>query len=331
MSAVQIRITSTEFTETNFGWFEVYADRTLLLLADVVDDAEFNLISFSNLFLHANVAVGDTWNYWVRAAYLDRSSGAITYGTLKSLGDITITGTLGDVPPGGLAGQVLKKNSSADFDYDWADDELGSGISDGGGGGGFDPGTPPVIVQSKAASAASASITLDSAPTDGNLLIAFTTNPTTASAGSGWTIIFQQSNGTDWTTWLKKTAGAGESATQTPIGSAPSNAGIIMWELSGAAATPEVLWAITTPLTATMNQSAQYPGMTDKLALGGVMAVSGSVTITNTYNMTQDQLVNTGNRRLFGGHSDGATPIAQIIARFSGSVESKCGVLVLTA
>jgi hypothetical protein len=192
-------------------------------------------------------------------------------------------------------------------------------------------GTPPTIVQSGASTANSASITLSGAPTNGNLLIAFTSNPTTASAGSGWTIITQQSNGTDWVTWLKKTAGAGESATQTPIGSAPSAAGIVMWELNGAAATPEILSNVTAPLTNALNQSVQYPGLANVLALGGVVAISNSVTITATYNMSQDQLVNTGNRRIFGGHSTGATPIAQVVAKFSGSVENKLGVLMITA
>jgi hypothetical protein len=192
-------------------------------------------------------------------------------------------------------------------------------------------GTPPTIVQSGASTANSASITLGAAPTNGNTLIAFISNPTTASVGSGWTIILQQTNGTDWTTWVKKTAGAGESATQTPIGSAPSAAGIVMWELNGAAATPELYSAITAPVTATSNQSSQLPGLTNVLALGGVVAISASVTISSTYNMSQDQLVNTGNRRVFGGHSTGATAIAQILAKFSGSVETKCGVLLVTA
>lgn len=97
MTAVQVKITTTEYSDPAFGWYELYADETNLSLGSVVSTAAFNEISFSNSFIHGNLSAGETWYYWVRAAYLDRISGAVSYGALVALGSITLAILPGDV------------------------------------------------------------------------------------------------------------------------------------------------------------------------------------------------------------------------------------------
>jgi hypothetical protein len=87
------------------------------------------------------------------------------------------------------------------------------------------------VVQAKAA--VSGTVTLTSGPTGGNLLIAACTNyPGTPGVNTGWTDI--TSNGASVSEsadrWVYKSAGSGESSSQTPC---TSSAGTIVWEISG--------------------------------------------------------------------------------------------------
>jgi hypothetical protein len=87
MSAVQVRITTTEYQDANFSWYEIFASETALDLADVDADAEFRAVFFGDAFLHANLLFGQEWFYWVRAIY-DRGA---TTGAIGALGSITVT------------------------------------------------------------------------------------------------------------------------------------------------------------------------------------------------------------------------------------------------
>ena len=113
--------------------------------------------------------------------------------------------------------------------------DLGGGeaqINISGGGGG-----PVAIVQSKIGAFANigAGITLDAAPTAGNILVASVANSTgttSPSTGSGWSSL--GGNGTlpdDNLIW--RVVGVGESATQNPTGTTDGGA-IAMFEISGA-------------------------------------------------------------------------------------------------
>jgi hypothetical protein len=114
--------------------------------------------------------------------------------------------------------------------------DLGGGEAEinisGGGGGGV-----PTTVQFKSIARANLSggITLDAAPTDGNLLVAIVFNATATTppiANGGWTSAEADSTLPDHSV-MYRFAGAGESATQNPTSSTDGGS-IIMYEISGA-------------------------------------------------------------------------------------------------
>jgi hypothetical protein len=102
----------------------------------------------------------------------------------------------------------------------------------GGGGGGV-----PTTVQFKSIARANLSggITLDAAPTNGNLLVAIVFNATATTApiaNGGWTSAEADTALPDHSV-MYRFAGAGESATQNPTSSTDGGS-IIMYEISGA-------------------------------------------------------------------------------------------------
>lgn len=124
MTAVQIKITTTEYQDATFGWYEVFGDQTALSLGAVISTASFQEIAFSNSFIHANLVAGDTWYYWIRPAYIDRTSGAISYGTLISLGSILLVGS--------AAGFIVGPGVAVDSDFVLFDGTTGALAKDGG-------------------------------------------------------------------------------------------------------------------------------------------------------------------------------------------------------
>jgi hypothetical protein len=188
--------------------------------------------------------------------------------------------------------------------------------------GAYSAGTVPPIVQSAVSTAASASITLGAAPTNGNTLYAYVGNPVSNAIGSGWSSVVQETHGTDWVTWVKKVAGAGESATQSPLTGSPTAAAIMMWEVTG---TPTVVFSdITNVQSGAISESKLYPNLSNVLTLGAIILSNNGQTFSSVYNMTQDGLVNTGQRRIYGGHSDLSThPVGSVSAVLSAGIESK--------
>jgi hypothetical protein len=247
-------------------------------------------------------------------------SDAIDDAIGSTRGSVLLRGASGwALLPPGLATYVLTSNGSgADPSYQ---------VAPGGGG----AGTPPTIVQNAISVAASGSITLGAGPTNGNLLVAITGNPSTGSAGTGWTIQSQNTSGTDFFQILTKVAGAGESATQTPTPGAVSASIIGMWEIHGAAATPIIFVSAGAPVTNAANSSASIPGIPNVLNLALIDIMGGSGAVTNFLNMTQDQIASSGTRRGAMGHSDGSKAIAQLVALLSASVGTKAGIISLTA
>ena len=128
----------------------------------------------------------------------------------------------------GTAGQVLQSGGAA------ANPSWQTPAASGAPGG-----TAPAMVQfaSNNANGAYASVTMGAAPTNGNLLVCVVYSEQAVSPGSGWS----QAPGTTgstaglWYTYIyTKTAGASESATQTPLSGTSTSywtAGI--WEVSG--------------------------------------------------------------------------------------------------
>ena len=183
-------------------------------------------------------------------------------------------------------------------------------------------GTLPVIVQSKASVAGTQSVVMDGAPTSGNLLIAMCFNPSVDTAGSGWTKgPGEVTTGTDFGVLFTKTAGGGESTTQSPLNSSPGGTGaIVIWELSGAA-TGVIAATAQAEQTGLNAASPQYPVLTNCLFLAACALVSTSNNINNLYNLTQDQAIKTGTtRQIIAGHSSPATvAMGQLLATFTGA------------
>jgi hypothetical protein len=199
--------------------------------------------------------------------------------------------------------------------------------------GGIDKGVPPSVVQSKLAVANSASITLTSAPVNGNLLVAMCFNPTVGTVGSGWTQVAANSTGADFGLIAIKTAGASESATQSPLSGA-GNGVIAMWEIHAQAVAPVITAATQAEQASLQSNAPSTPNLKNAITLGCVSLVSTSNNISALYNMTQDQIVATGTTRQgVMGHSFADTPVGQPLAVFSGTgtPSNKSGIITITA
>jgi len=197
-------------------------------------------------------------------------------------------------------------------------------IPGGGGGGGVPVGSPPTVVQVASSNNGGAGATFPVAPTNGNLLVAFFWNTTNPAAAAGWAELARDSGGTDYSVLFTKTAGAGEPTTQNPSSTSSANGAVLIYELSGVTTglinfAADVQTSITVPtrLKASVNP---LPGMTGCLFLAADCLTQTGYTYTSLRNLTQDVLLNTGGtRRLAGGHSTAAFPIAQLVATFGGT------------
>lgn len=227
--------------------------------------------------------------------------------------------------PPALDGQVITFNSTTGL---WE----ARTPSGGGGGGGYDPGVPPEVVQTLYDPTGGASVTLSAAPTDGNLLVAMVFNPSTDSIATGWTVQTENSGGTDYGVICTKIAGPSESATQTILNSAPGTGGIMVWEIVGQATAFYVGGLSEPENTGTNNAPTLYPCCVNVLALHACCCTT-SATIDAVANIgVSDALVNSGTRHIAAGHTDLAkTPMAGVLAAFSGSTQSKSMTALITS
>lgn len=96
MTAVQIKITSSDFLDPDFSWYEFAGDQTNLALGLVEAGAAFRAIAFTTNFLRAGLTPGDTWYHWVRTV---RNNGTVKSEWL-ALGAVVVmsvgTAELGD-------------------------------------------------------------------------------------------------------------------------------------------------------------------------------------------------------------------------------------------
>jgi hypothetical protein len=195
-----------------------------------------------------------------------------------------------------------------------------------GGGGGYSPGSPPTFVQVAFSTNGGNSATFGAAPTNGNYLVAMIFNPTSPTAGAGWTQEAGDSSGTDYGYVLTKTAGAGESTTQSPITGNGGTGAIVIWELHGQnGTTPFIYGASEIEQTAAFSVPVLVPNLSNCIGLAAVGVVP-SPTISALYNVgVQDVLSNTNTRYLGAGHTDlSKTPMAGVLASFSSSASHKC-------
>lgn len=188
----------------------------------------------------------------------------------------------------------------------------------GGGGGGYSPGTPPTVVQVAHATSSTA-VTFGAAPTNGNLLVAFTFNPTGNTAQAGWTKQIEDAGGTDWGNICTKTAGVAEPTTQQAM-TASASGGVVMYELHKGSGTPAyVAGATQTELSGSAITPALLPNAKDCIGIGACSLVTGTTFVTPVLLGTQDVLDNTGNRHMLSVHSDlGGSPNIGVMALLSG-------------
>lgn len=201
-------------------------------------------------------------------------------------------------------------------------------------GGGYSKGIPPSVVQfAHKQGNANNAVLMGSAPTNGNLLVAMSFQPTSDTASSGWTKLVENSNGTDFGLIFTKVAGAGESTTQTPVTGSPTVGATMIWELSHASGTPVFVAGLSEDEHTGATASPVLIGLaTDCLGLAAMSLVTGA-TISKVANIgTQDVLDNTADRRIAAGHVDlSAAPNAGIFASFSGSGSSKGATAIVSA
>lgn len=220
----------------------------------------------------------------------------------------------------GTAGDVLTSQGAG------ADPHYAPG---GGGGGGYSPGSPPTVVQA-AWNDNGASVTFAVAPTPGNKLVAWTTNPNTDSLVSGWTNRVYNSSGTDWGQMTDKTCGASESTTQQAVNTGSTTCGVVMLELApgGSAVTPVFVFGGSqgeqtgqpnnTPIT--------FPCVKDCIAISGCGAVSNVPTkVLNAGHLVHQGT--SGNRPMALGWATLADiPAAGIIVQFGSNTSTKSGI-----
>lgn len=228
------------------------------------------------------------------------------------------------------AAPAIQKTSSSLFGLAKVD---GTTITATGGvlsavsSGGYVPGTVPSVVQVAHSVGGGNSATFSVAPTNGNLLVAMCFNPTSNTAGPGWTRRFTDSGGTDFSVLLTKVAGAGESTTQTPLSGVSTTGCMMIWELHGqGSAVPlfmqsqSELSSVTTNVAPSpaVNSAVLLPNVVNCLGLSavGVAVITGTPTISKAANIgTQDVLDNTNATRLLAaGHTDlSQTPFAGLM------------------
>lgn len=144
----------------------------------------------------------------------------------------------------------------------------------------------PAIVQSKATNSAnlnSSGITLNSAPTQGNLLIAFVRVAGLQGLlpGTGWNSWFNNQNFTSGSISVYwKVAGASESATQFPTTSTANSVGCVVYECSAGAPSATTL---------NVNQSGTAVAETGVMTKGGGSLLIGAV-ITNSNTSTPSSI-----------------------------------------
>lgn len=204
--------------------------------------------------------------------------------------------------------------------------QFNSGIDSG-----YDAGTPPTLVQFGSDTTGSNSVVLGVAPTNGNLLVAMSFNPTSDTTGAGWTKQTENFGGTDYGIIFTKVAGAGESTTQTPCAGLGGTGAIAMWELHGQAVAFFVGGASQNEATGQPNNTpVLLPNLKNCIGLSAVGVVPPQTILAAYGAGTNDALLNTNSRYLAAGHGDlSKTPMTGLLLTLSAAASSKgCSCLI---
>lgn len=130
-------------------------------------------------------------------------------------------------------------------------------------------------------------VTMGSAPTSGNLLIAISVSSSgSPTAATGWTQIGTANSSGAWYQFIwSKTAGGGESTSQTPCVSS-GNTSVGIWEINGQAGSNPIIAAVAAEVSSTLFAATAPVGQTEStLYLAGIVAQSNAA-ITNVVGMS---------------------------------------------
>jgi hypothetical protein len=222
----------------------------------------------------------------------------------------------------GAANYILTANGAGAIPS-W---QVNSGVHSG-----YNPGTPPTVVQFGGDTTGSGSVTLGTAPVNGNLLVAMSFNPTSDATGTGWTKQVDNTGGTDYGIIFTKVAGAGESTTQTPGAVLSGTGAIAMWELHGQAVAFFVGGASQNEATGQPNNTpVLLPNIKNCIGLSAVGVVPPQTILAALGAGTVDALLNTNNRYLAAGHGNLAdTTMCGLLLTLSAAASSKgCSCLI---
>ena len=176
----------------------------------------------------------------------------------------------------------------------------------------------PTVMQSGINTGNITGITLGSAPTQGNILVALVTHAANnITPGSGWTALYNGNGAVDGVSCFTKTAGAGESATQNS-NSAISSGVIAMFEVQGglgivdtSATSHDV--AITTTIT-----QAITTNFTNEILLC-LFTNNNTSGLTTPSNFTSDHTIASNGRSGICGHETMASAGALTLGATAGA------------
>jgi len=139
-------------------------------------------------------------------------------------------------------------------------------------------------------------VTLGAPPTSGNLLVALCShNQNNIGVGAGWTQVGAQNGVTTFGTGCyTKTAGVGESATQTPIGIGNGGGGLQIWEIHGGAGLVDV-YAQQHDQTYAPTLVNAITSLVDNTLCLSLFTANNLGTMTGGGGLTQDRNVAGGN------------------------------------
>jgi hypothetical protein len=226
--------------------------------------------------------------------------------------------------PAGAVGFYYEEDNNLGFMWDQASTSWVqvTGLSGGS--------TPSIVQNAAEADSTSGSITLATAPTQNNLLIAFCSNAANVTAASGWAYVAIQGtgvgnggtiqgNGTDFAAVLWKIAGASESATQTPI-TGTGAGGIMMYEIATGAASM-ALCLDTSGASGTLTLEA-LRSSTGGLIIGA-LCNNSTTDLPTLVPGTADTTANTASRSMAGFHATPAQGPNALSWTYAGSHDIK--------
>jgi hypothetical protein len=154
--------------------------------------------------------------------------------------------------------------------------------------------------------ASTPSITMGSAPVNGNLLVAIGFCNSAMSWGSGWSGVYSNTSGA-WNAYIAyKIAGAGESTAQTPVTGGSGYTSIAIWEVHGQNASPLAGYSGGTPSSTVVALTDAVPVMTSSVWFAALAQNESTTAFARAWGaaVVDDTQPSGSGIRVAYGHSD---------------------------